>query len=323
MDRYCVIGFPVSHSLSPRLHNRAFRKFGIPAMYESREVSPKNLASFMKTFRTRYAGANVTIPHKEKVMKFLDSVSSEARAIGAVNTIVNRGGKLAGYNTDVYGAMLALRTGKWLFENKKLDLKKQNGAWLLSEKVANQKFHLGSRNRKWLSGSRAIVLGAGGAARAIVYGLKKAGAKVVILNRTLSHAKKLAKEFGCEFGRLEDFKKFASRGIDIVINATSVGMIRKAKSQKSNTLQQIKKIKGAGKKSKVSAISPSDFHRVLDSAQKKPIILDIVYRPLMTKFLRDAKAAGCRIITGDKMFLAQAEKSFELWTGTRPKFVKL
>ncbi|MBI2638242.1 shikimate dehydrogenase [Candidatus Peregrinibacteria bacterium] len=241
---YCVIGYPIKHSLSPKLHNAAFRKLKIPARYEAVEVKPRDLAKFMRDYRARYAGGNVTIPHKQTIMKYLDRVSPEAKKIGAVNTIVNREGKLIGYNTDVFGAMFSLqKIGRVALRNKKV-----------------------------------MVLGAGGAARAVVHGLKKAGASVTILNRTLAHAKKLASDFRCAYAALKDFQKCTSRGLDILINTTSVGMW------------------------------PN---------------MDIIYRPRITQLLRDAKAAGCKIITGDHMFLAQAAKSFELWTGARPKFPKL
>lgn len=285
MLRFCVIGYPIQHSLSPRIHNRAFRKLGILARYEAISVRPRDLGSFIRKFRKNFTGANVTIPHKERVIKFLDVLSPEARAIGAVNTIVNRGGKLIGYNTDVFGAMEAL--GKVKSQKSKV-------------KSATQKLKV-----SFLKGEKVIVLGAGGAARAVIYGLKKAGAKVIILNRTLSRAKKLAKEFKCSAviasPGSESGVNSAKQSIlecDILINTTSVGM-------------------------KVSETPFPKLRAVLKIVRKKPVIMDIVYTPRMTKLLRDAKRAGCNIITGDKMFLAQAAKSFELWTGTRPKFVKL
>lgn len=252
MKKYCVIGYPIKHSLSPKIFNSAFKKLKIPAQYSAVEVAPRNLARFMQGFCGKYAGANVTIPHKEKILRFLDKLSPSAKAIGAVNVIVNRHGKLIGYNTDVLGAMMALKSSVKNLRNK-----------------------------------NTVVLGAGGAARAIVYGLKKAGAKVTILNRTLSHAKKLAQDFKCRFGAIE---KNNFEQCDILINATSVGMWP---HKKETPLPQLKNL-------------PREL-------KKKPIVMDIVYRPRMTKFLRDAKKAGCRIITGDKMFLAQAEKSFEIF----------
>ena len=266
MRKYCVIGYPIGHSLSPKIHNREFRALKLDARYEAIEVKPERLAQFMKNFRENFSGASVTIPHKEKIIKFLDKLSPEARAIGAVNAIVNLGGKLIGYNTDVFGAMSAIRK----FFSKKL------------------------------RGKRAVVLGAGGAARAIAYGLKKAGAKVKILNRTLLRAKRLAADFGCGCGRLSDFNP---SGCDLIVNATSVGMWRsKAKYFEESPLPQLKNL--------------------LRGLRKKPAVMDIIYRPRMTKLLKDAKKAGCKIITGDYMFLSQAAKSFELWTGRSSLFQK-
>lgn len=274
MELYCVIGYPIKHSLSPKLHNRAFRKLKIPARYEAVEVRPQNLAKFMRTFREKYAGGNVTIPYKVAVMKFLDGISPEARAIGAVNTIVNRGGKLVGYNTDMFGAVSALQQGM----GRGGKGRKKGG--------------------KFLKGKQAVILGAGGAARAVVYGLKKAGAKVTILNRTLKHAKKLAKDFRCKSGQL---KNSLSTKCDVLINTTSVGMWReKVKNQKS--------------KIKMVNTPLPNLKEILRRSGKKPVVMDIIYRPRMTKFLRDAKRAGCKIITGDHMFLGQAAKAFELWT---------
>lgn len=261
MKKYCVIGCPIAHSLSPKLHNSWFKKIGLSARYTAVEVQPEELERFMRDFRKIYSGANVTIPHKEKIIQYLDGLTAEAREIGAVNAIVNKKGKLIGYNTDVFGAMSALKTKCKSLKNK-----------------------------------RAIVLGAGGAARAIVYGLKRAGAKVVVLNRTVGRAKKLAREFGCEYGVLQDFGRCSC---DIVVNATSVGMWGKNKIKDLKVLE-----------------SPMpDFARIISKRAKKPVAMDIVYRPKMTRFLKDAKKAGCAIITGDKMFLMQAAASFGLWTG--------
>lgn len=286
MMRFCVIGYPIEHSLSPRIHNRAFRRLKIDAHYEAISVKPRDLGSFIRKFRKNFTGANVTIPYKERVIKFLDALSPEALAIGAVNCIVNRGGKLVGYNTDVYGVMEALRK-----------VKRQNA----KGKSVTKKLKV-----SFLKGEKVVVLGAGGAARAVVYGLKKAGAEVTILNRTLARAKKLAKEFKCSYmslrGRLPVGR--SNLAFDILINTTSVGMKAKVKNATPETP------------------FPGLF-AAFRAVQKKPVVMDIVYTPRMTKLLRDAKHAGCKIITGDKMFLAQAAKSFELWTGTRPKFMKL
>lgn len=266
MKRYCVIGFPLGHTLSPRLHNGAFRRHKIAARYKAAEVKPAQLAKFMKNFRANFAGANVTIPHKISILKYLDRVSPEARAIGAVNAIVNKNGLLTGYNTDASGALEAVKT-----------------------------------KLKSLRGKKCIVVGAGGAARAVVYSLKKAGAHVAVLNRSLEHARIIARDFGCLFDSLAKFEELygATDGCDLIINTTSVGMWEK------------------GKDAYKKASPLPNLLRAVKAVSKKPLVMDIIYRPRMTKLLRDAKKAGCTIITGDKMFLGQAKKSFELWTGLK------
>lgn len=252
MKKFCVIGTPISHSLSPRVHNAWFRAKGIAAEYSTQEVSAKDLAGFMKRFRNEFAGANITIPHKQRVIKFLDFVSAEAKNIGAVNTIINKNGKLYGYNTDVSGVLKSL-----------------------------------IKSIKIIRGKKVVVLGAGGAARATVYGLIKSGAKVSILNRTVAHAKNLAREFSAySFGSLEDFD---AANCNILINTTSVGMWPNTMDSPLPSLKKI--LKGL-------------------PARKKPIVMDIIYRPKLTKLLRDAKSAGCKIITGDLMFINQANESF-------------
>lgn len=252
MRRYCVIGFPVKHSLSPKLHNGWFKKLKIKARYVKEEVKPEDLGKFMRSFRDKYSGANVTIPHKEKIIKFLDKVMPEAREIGAVNVILNENGKLTGFNTDFIGAMAALKTAV-----------------------------------RTIKGKRANVLGAGGAARAVIYGLKKDGADVVILNRTIENAKKLAAEFKCKFGALKDLD---AANCDILINTTSVGMWPD-----------------------VLKTPLPDLKENLRATNKKPVIMDIIYRPRITRMLKDAKSCGCKIITGDKMFLSQAQASRKIW----------
>ncbi|MBI5413845.1 shikimate dehydrogenase [Candidatus Peregrinibacteria bacterium] len=254
---YCVIGYPVKHSLSPKLHNGRFKKLKIKARYFQEEVKPEKLGEFMRGFKEKYSGANVTIPHKEKVMKFLDEVAPEAKKIGAVNVIVNRDGKLVGHNTDVVGAIAALKS-----------------------------------DVKIIKGQYAVILGAGGAARAVIYGLKNAGSHVLILNRTVENAEKLAAEFDCKFGALEDFD---ATNCDILINTTSVGMWPKIEETPLPNLKEN-----------------------LRAANKKPVVMDVIYRPKMTRMLKDAKACGCKVVIGEKMFLAQAAESFKLWVGKTP-----
>lgn len=244
--KYCVIGYPIAHSQSPQLHNAWFKEEGIDAHYEACEVSPKQLESFMQKFRFEYEGANVTIPHKETIMQYLDKVTPAAQAIGAVNTIVTNGKKLVGHNTDVIGFLKAIEC---------------------------------------VEPTHAIVLGAGGAARAIVYGLVKNRVHVTIVNRTVDRAESLAKEFKCDFAMLVDVK---NTPCDLLVNATSVGMM--------------------------SSETPlPNLAQLFEKRKTKPAVMDIIYTPLMTQFLQDAESIGCPIITGDTMFVEQARASFELW----------
>lgn len=264
MLRFGVIGYPVAHSLSPQIHKAAFQALGIEADFERLEVLPEKLEKFMNGFRKIYAGCNVTIPHKEKVIGFLDEIDGEAQAIGAVNTIVNRNGKLIGYNTDIYGAMEAF------FE----------GCYPESRHI-------------FFKGKRVTVLGAGGASRAVSFGVLKFGGNLRILNRRKDKAFEIAKDFAgffpgrrIETGSLEEFD---FNDADVVINTTPCGM-----HPKSNESSIMIKGHGDGK-----------------------IVMDIVYYPRQTKLIRDAANLGCKIITGERMFLLQGARAFEIWTGKK------
>ena len=244
------IGYPIKTSNSPSLHNAGYKKLGIDDefIYLRAEVKPKDLKMAIDGVRgLGIRGVSVTMPHKQEVMKFLDKIDIEARRIGAVNTIVNTNGKLTGFNTDSIGAIVAL------------------------EKKTN------------LKGKKVAVIGAGGAARAIVYGLKKKGSIVKIFNRTLDHAKVLSKEFGCEYGDLNSLEQLAS--LDIIINATSVGMNEDK--------------------------SPVDKKFL----NKNQIIFDAVYSPKETKLIKDAKEKGAKVVYGYEMLLYQGVEQFRLYTG--------
>lgn len=246
----------MAHSRSPEIHNAWFRSRGVAAKYIKAAVSPENLGTFMCRFSGKFSGANITIPHKESIIPYLDGLSPEARAIGAVNTIVVKKGKLFGHNTDVSGALEALRRG----------------------------------GMKSLHGRRIAVIGAGGAARAIVYGLARKGARITIFNRTLTRARRLAREFHVTSAPLRALSKAK---FDVLINASALGMNGKGKAPAVHFL-------------------PSH------------IVMDIVYTPRLTPLLKGAIKAGCKIITGEKMLIEQARKSFALWTGRpAPKGIAL
>jgi shikimate dehydrogenase len=246
--KFGILAFPAGHSLSPVM----FEAAGVP--YGVFEIPEEEFSDFMKA--RDFDGLSVSLPYKERVMEFLDEVSDDARKIGAVNTVMHSDGKLHGFNTDWIGAVEALLSG------------------------------LGSDES--LSGKKVIVLGAGGAARAIVYGLLEEGASVTVLNRDLKEAQGLADDFGIEVGLLNSIE---GRECDILIQATSVWLT-------------------AGLEVK---IVPDKFVRELGS--RGGLVMDIVYKPLMTPLLEMAQAAGCRIVTGEKMLLNQACEQFKIWFG--------
>lgn len=264
--RLCyLIGYPVGHSMSALMHNAAFQELGLGYHYVLKSVRPKALGRFtadeMRVDAVR--GASVTIPHKVSIMGYLDEVDPEAAAIGAVNTIVNEGGRLKGYNTDGRGAMRALQ-----------------------EAYGD------------LRGAKAVVIGAGGAARAIGYHLSMVVDELSILNRTVSRAESLASGLkllpGCNASvtaaalTRENLRSKLIEA-DVLINATPLGM------------------------------TPETDKSPVDSDLLHPslLVFDTVYNPLKTRLLREAEEAGARTLTGAKMLAYQGTASFELWTGVR------
>lgn len=181
---------PAKHSLSPQMHEAGYFALGIEDkfLFLRRRVNKRGLKQFIDEVKKdpHFCGAGISIPHKTEVTKYLDDIGGIAKKIGAVNTVIKRGGKLIGFNTDWIGVVEALQ--------KKIKIK----------------------------GKKVALIGAGGAARAAAYGLIKNKAKVKIFNRSLVHAKKLAQDFGCDFSDLNDLKEITK--MDIIINATSVGM---------------------------------------------------------------------------------------------------
>ncbi|WP_319582367.1 shikimate dehydrogenase [uncultured Pseudodesulfovibrio sp.] len=247
---YGIIGWPLGHTMSPALHNWGFTELGIDAQYWAWPLETKDLPEFMERVRTEpILGLSVTIPHKRTVMAHLDRISDRARAIGAVNTVYWDGDVLCGENTDVIGVVAPLRS---------LDSMPDS----------------------------AIVLGAGGAARAAVAGFLELGIpRVAVSNRTLSKAETLAAEFEVE---CVPWDKRMDGDWELVCNTTPLGM--------SGDLQ---------------GVSPWDEDRFARGA----VAYDIVYNPLETRFLAEAGAAGCRTVSGLEMFLHQGLAQFRLWTG--------
>ena len=243
---FCIFGNPVGHSLSPTMHNRAFAELGINAVYTAFCV--QDIGAAVKAIRALdIGGASVTIPHKVSVMEHLDEIDGAAQSMGAVNTIINKDGKLIGRNSDCLGAVGAIK--------EKIDLKEKS----------------------------LILLGAGGAARAMAYGAKQEGAAVVIANRTAEKGESLAKDLGVDFIPLDEIQ---SRPCDILVNSTPVGMV-------PNT--------------DASPVEANFFKPAM-------AVMDMVYRPLETRLLKEAKAKGCITVDGVSMFVHQGVAQFEWWT---------
>ncbi|MBR9843199.1 MAG: shikimate dehydrogenase [Rhodobacteraceae bacterium] len=256
-----VIGHPIVHSKSPRLHGYWLGKYGIEGHYVPMDVAPEDLEVVIQAMpKMGYVGANVTIPHKETVMALVDTLTDSAKAIGAVNTLVfEEDGSITGDNTDGYGFIENLRQGA-------PDWKAETGP--------------------------AMVLGAGGAARAIVFSLLEAGVpKVMISNRTKARAEGLCADFG-EKVEVVDWNKAASAlgEAETLVNTTSLGMVGKAPLEIS-----------------------------LDALSSGATVTDIVYNPLETELLRQAREKGCPTVDGLGMLLHQAVPGFEAWFGKRPE----
>ena len=246
---YGIMGNPVSHSLSPALHNAAFRARGLNRVYVPFEVTDVKLA--LNGLRSLgVCGVSVTIPHKQAVISHLDAIDPVAERIGAVNTLSFQDGQISGFNTDWIGANHALAT------------------------IAD------------LPGATVLVLGAGGSARAIGFGLKEKGATVVLANRTLALGQALAKDLDCEYCPLEEVGAVKA---DALVNATSVGMRPETDA---------------------TPVSRSVLEKI-------PAVMDIVYAPLETRLLREAGQAGCRTVAGTRMLLFQGAAQYELWTGRK------
>ena len=254
-----LVGSPVSHSLSPRIHNSAFAATGTNAVYVLFDT--RDIRTFIKRMihpRTReldwrLRGLSITAPHKLAVMELLDWVEPAAREIGAVNTIVVEGETLRGFNTDAPGFIKPLVQ---LFGD--------------------------------LRDARCAVIGAGGGASAALWSLARAGAKATVVARDATKAGAVAERFGADFIPLEGAR---FEGFDVVINATPLGTLGKLESETPATASQLR---GAR------------------------LVYDLVYNPLETKFMREARESGCLTLGGLAMLVAQAVEQFKLWTGTAP-----
>lgn len=254
-----VAGYPIRHSRSPLIHGHWLKIHGLAGSYRAIEVAPDNFANFVTGMRQAgLVGGNITLPHKEAAFALADQLDAAAEEIGAVNTLWFRDGALWGGNTDAYGF------------------------------AAN----LDAYSRGWDKGRVALVLGAGGASRAIVYALKQRGfSDIRIINRTLGRAQELADRFGKgvsahSWTALPEL----TRDADLIVNTTSLGM--------------------EGKQA---------LEIDLASAKLDALVTDIVYVPLETPLLHAARACGLKTADGLGMLLHQAVPGFEHWFGKRPE----
>lgn len=256
---YCLIGNPVEKSLSPLIHNYSFKKNNIDGVYLTFKIEEDNIKNFIDTVRTLdIKGFNVTIPHKVKIMEYLDEIEENAKKLGAVNTVKNIDGKLIGYNTDGLGYIK-----------------------MIKEKNVS------------IIDSNILILGAGGAARGIIFSLlKEKPKKILILNRTLSKAEDIKKELENKNTKIEidilDNEKLDLKEYSLVINCTAVGMEPKIEE------------------------TPIEVERL----SKEAVVTDIIYKPLETKLLKESKKQGNKVIGGIGMLINQGLLSEEIWTAT-------
>ncbi|WP_457638764.1 shikimate dehydrogenase [Persephonella sp.] len=259
---YGIIGYPVKHSKSPQFQTSAFFYAGINAVYVPFQVRPEDLKKAVDGIRAlSIKGFNVTVPHKEEVLKYLDELSEEVRYIGACNTVANLDGYLKGYNTDADGFIQGLKELLPSFSDK-----------------------------------RFLIIGAGGASRAVIYGLIKEGVQTIfIANRTVKKAEKIVEDFS-SLHRLvgeilhpvpmDSIEKLLG-SIDVIVNTTSVGL-------------------------------KNEDRPLFDYSKIKPehIVVDIIYKK--TPLLQEAEKKGCLWQDGLPMLLYQGAKAFEIWTGKKP-----
>jgi len=261
---YGVFGYPLKHTLSPPMHQAGFNQLKLSSFYLPLELPLNNFRNLMKNKKDIILdGFNLTVPYKQTVMPYLDSVSKEAKLIGAVNTVIKKNNRWCGYNTDASGFITSLKEGL-----------------------------------KWAPrGKRVVVIGAGGASRACIYGLCEKGVKeIVVLNRTLSKAKALVRDFQKLFKKVRfsvctKADKELLAQCDLVVNATSLGLKAKDKAVLSKS--------------------------VIPKAKRGQLAIDLIYNPEVTPFLKSMKSKGWKTLGGLGMLLHQGAQAFQLWTGKK------
>jgi len=257
---FAVIGDPINHSLSPNIHSAAFRELNLDSSYIGYRIPKGELESGVEGLKKiKISGFNVTIPHKVEMMKYLDKMDESCSIIGAVNTVVNNEGVLKGYNTDMDGFLEPLKKRNISIQDKKI-----------------------------------LLIGAGGAARAIIAVMSKEKAeRVDIANRTTKNAEKLSEfatriELTTNVKKIEEIKNL--QNYDIIINSTSLGL--------------------------KNELSPISFEQI----NQDSVIYDIVYSPMNTDFIKKAKDKKLEVIYGYEMLLGQATRAFEIWHGMKAPY---
>jgi shikimate dehydrogenase len=251
--KYLIIGDPINHSLSPKIHNYWFKQNSINADYAKKKPSNEELIKIIEQIRNNeLSGINITIPFKQRIIPFLDKLSDLANKTQSVNTVYKKDDTIIGDNTDIFG-----------FENS------------LREKNFN------------LKNKSAFIFGAGGVVPSIIFGLQNLGfKKIFVTNRTHEKLEKLKKQF--PLIQISDWGEFKES--DLIINATSLGLKNEDK-----------------------------LHFNFEKISKKVIFYDVIYNPSVTNFLKEAEKNGNVWLNGKMMFVYQAQKAFELWTGKFPK----
>ena len=256
LKTFAVIGDPIDHSLSPTIHNAAYRELGLECTYIAYKIPKDQLDVEIDSLKKiKISGFNVTIPHKINMLEFLDEMDENCRIIGATNTVINDDGYLKGFNTDMDGFLEPIK-------NRNISIKDSN----------------------------VLLLGSGGAARAIIAGIAKEKAKkVTIINRTIEHATQL-KEFSANIGLDAEVKSFTEMNdlhtdYNFIINSSSLGL-----------------------KNESNIVPPEIIN-------EETIVYDIVYKPVNTELIKESKKKNAEIIYGYEMLLSQAVRSFEIWLG--------
>ncbi|MBI2824322.1 MAG: shikimate dehydrogenase [Planctomycetia bacterium] len=257
-ELYGVIGDPIAQSMSPLIQNAAFEQAGMNKVYLPFRIPREDLASFLDDAKELgIRGLSVTIPHKETILKKLDKVDGAVRGVAAANTVLFENGCLSGFNTDYRAAMDSLA--------ESLEVQDASSAG------------------RYLQGKLALVMGAGGAGRAIAFGLARRGAEVVIASRTSQRAEALAKFIGC---KAVDWTARHNYSVDILVNCTPLGMHPNVDE------------------------TPYERHHLKPSM----VVFDTVYNPESTLLIKDARSRSCTVVTGVEMFIRQAALQFKLFT---------